>query len=456
MRAHGIGDETIHMDDDDSVSDWEDNKNDEHSPSGSSRRMYALRANPTRLKACRICQNCGKEFLSWKSFLEHGKCGSEDAESLLSSHDSDDEDMPAAQRGCGWSKRKRSVRVDVDNVNATCPSNEEQDLANCLVMLSNARVDPSSAEPEESCTSGNRDDETRKPPNCMASLTYQQPINPTHMDKAKGVAIARGLFECKACKKVFNSHQALGGHRASHKKVKGCFAARLDQVDDYIPEDDGLTQDESFFHKLASNNQLQYDHGSGYAHPTNSKRKSKVHECSICHRVFSSGQALGGHKRCHWITSNSPDTASLAKLQQFHDHLEQLQQSQPPNTKFHSSDPLNLKLDLNIPVPQTGFELSPQMYLQTWLGTDAKERDQVHNQHVIHIDKEHSTSKNVYTDNINDTNNVDDEGDSKVKLAKLNKLKDMTLIGEGSSSSWLQVGIGPTSTDHHRHTSSSK
>ncbi|KAJ0959770.1 hypothetical protein J5N97_000537 [Dioscorea zingiberensis] len=24
------------------------------------------------------------------------------------------------------------------------------------------------------------------------------------------------------------------------------------------------------------------------------------HQCSICWRVFSSGQALGGHKRCHW------------------------------------------------------------------------------------------------------------------------------------------------------------
>jgi hypothetical protein len=24
------------------------------------------------------------------------------------------------------------------------------------------------------------------------------------------------------------------------------------------------------------------------------------HRCSICSRVFPSGQALGGHKRCHW------------------------------------------------------------------------------------------------------------------------------------------------------------
>ncbi|ESQ34290.1 hypothetical protein EUTSA_v10009600mg [Eutrema salsugineum] len=32
-----------------------------------------------------------------------------------------------------------------------------------------------------------------------------------------------------------------------------------------------------------------------------SKKKSKGHECPICFRVFKSGQALGGHKRSHFI-----------------------------------------------------------------------------------------------------------------------------------------------------------
>lgn len=31
-------------------------------------------------------------------------------------------------------------------------------------------------------------------------------------------------FECSNCKRVFGSRQALGGHRASHRNVKGCFA----------------------------------------------------------------------------------------------------------------------------------------------------------------------------------------------------------------------------------------
>ncbi|XP_004499492.1 uncharacterized protein [Cicer arietinum] len=35
----------------------------------------------------------------------------------------------------------------------------------------------------------------------------------------------RGKFECTTCNKIFNSYQALGGHRASHKKNKGCYFA---------------------------------------------------------------------------------------------------------------------------------------------------------------------------------------------------------------------------------------
>lgn len=65
-------------------------------------------------------------------------------------------------------------------------------------------------------------------------------------------------FECETCEKVFKSYQALGGHRASHKK------------------------------KSAESNELK-----------KSSSSSNHHECPICSKVFSSGQALGGHKRSH-------------------------------------------------------------------------------------------------------------------------------------------------------------
>ncbi|KAG4169663.1 hypothetical protein ERO13_A12G095300v2 [Gossypium hirsutum] len=416
MRAHGIGDENSHIDDDDPASDWEDKLGGNVPPTN--KRMYALRTNPNRLKSCRVCENCGKEFLSWKSFLEHSKCSSEDcAESLVSSPGSDDDDEGvAARRGCGWSKRKRSLRSNVgNNFNSICPSSEEEDLANCLMMLSNATVDPFLTELEESCASASKDEERRNTMNFIAPIACKIPMD----NKAKGVA--RGLFECKACKKVFNSHQALGGHRASHKKVKGCFA-RLDHIDDsQVDEDLDVITHEEFFPTKSRSTTLQFDPGTS-TNPlaSTSKRKSKVHECSICHRVFSSGQALGGHKRCHWITSNSPDASSLVKFHHFEDHIEQIQQQRP---KFIGKpEPLDLKLDLNLPAPtDDNVRRNREIYLQ--------------------VDNENNDTNN--NNNYNDSlQNADDEADSKAKLAKLSELKDINTTG--ASSPWLQVGIGST------------
>ena len=439
MRAHGIGDESGHIDDDDPASDWEDKLGGNVSPSN--KRMYALRTNPNRLKSCRVCENCGKEFLSWKSFLEHGKCSSEDAESLVSSPGSDgDGDDGVTRRGCGWSKRKRSLRAKVGNFNSNCPSSEEEDLANCLMMLSNATVDPFINEPEESCASASKEEERRNTMNFIAPIACRVP-----KDKAKGVA--KGLFECKACKKVFNSHQALGGHRASHKKVKGCFAARLDHMDySQADEDHDVITHEEFF-PTKSTSTLQLDQGTSTPLASTSKRKSKVHECSICHRVFSSGQALGGHKRCHWITSNSADTSSLAKYHQFQDHMEQIQQ----RPKFiDKSEPLYFKLDLNLPAPvddlvrrnhinPTSFDVSTEIYLQPWTSVDAKEKEDI-NQHQLQVDNDNNNDKNNNCSS--SMQNADDEADSKVKLAKLSELKDINV--SGGSSPWLQVGIGST------------
>ncbi|URE43141.1 Zinc finger protein [Musa troglodytarum] len=62
------------------------------------------------------------------------------------------------------------------------------------------------------------------------------------------------VFECKTCNRQFPSFQALGGHRASHKKPKLAGDGRGD-------------------------------------------------ECSICGLEFAIGQALGGHMRRHRATT---------------------------------------------------------------------------------------------------------------------------------------------------------
>ncbi|KFK33964.1 hypothetical protein AALP_AA5G084600 [Arabis alpina] len=73
------------------------------------------------------------------------------------------------------------------------------------------------------------------------------------------------VFRCKTCMKEFTSFQALGGHRASHKKSMN-------------------------EHSLLSS-------GSGSV----AKKVKTVtsHACPICGVEFPMGQALGGHMRRH-------------------------------------------------------------------------------------------------------------------------------------------------------------
>ncbi|KAI3937948.1 hypothetical protein MKX01_027875 [Papaver californicum] len=80
----------------------------------------------------------------------------------------------------------------------------------------------------------------------------------------QSTATTSRVFECKTCGKEFLSFQALGGHRASHKKLR--------LINGDASKMDG---------KLLSS------------------KSSSLHECSICGKGYAIGQALGGHMRRH-------------------------------------------------------------------------------------------------------------------------------------------------------------
>lgn len=89
---------------------------------------------------------------------------------------------------------------------------------------------------------------------CLMLLATALPVQPLRQYRPPSADV----FECKTCNRRFSSFQALGGHRASHKKPKS----------------------------------------TGEDHHAKSLLPKK-HECSICGLVFSMGQALGGHMRRH-------------------------------------------------------------------------------------------------------------------------------------------------------------
>ncbi|XP_004493901.1 zinc finger protein ZAT11-like [Cicer arietinum] len=113
--------------------------------------------------------------------------------------------------------------------------------------------------------------------NCLMMLSYPPK---QQNNKPKQIKFGPTEFECKTCNRKFSSFQALGGHRASHKRSK---------LEGY---------------ELIKANAISLSLGN----------KPKMHECSICGQEFSLGQALGGHMRRHKAMLINKQLSSIEKV----------------------------------------------------------------------------------------------------------------------------------------------
>ncbi|KAJ1280285.1 hypothetical protein BS78_04G219800 [Paspalum vaginatum] len=532
MRAHGVVSDggELSADDDSggSAGDCDSSEAAGSASAAATKRMYALRTNPGRLmRNCRVCENCGKEFTSWKSLLDHGRCNYGDDEQVeeegdvntiagdaqMNDGEDDGEDLALA---AGWSKRKRTRRAKVmvignddSQIDEQLPrtSREEEDLANCLVMLaSSSNMQPKAVvDIDKQTSAASVADEQRnrlflpQPISMVAPAAPQLKLMapppqllapPQHVSST----VPRGLFECKACKKVFTSHQALGGHRASHKKVKGCFAAKLESnrgdqqqpppgaaspvkvVVEAIPaiinteptsvdgNAEGSTtnaETTAVVATTATPEELAFMQVDEVPAPTGAspfKKKGKVHECSICHRVFMSGQALGGHKRCHWLTTGAAGdpTAAVAKLPPFvtQDHVmhAMCQQLTLGRRVLDASDPF---LDLNMPTNASADPAAATRLQQAAELNDSMLSLNAPASLYMHSWAAQSNASNMNTATsgqygVTEATATEDEADSSAsaKRAKISDLKDMNMAGE--TSPWLQVGIALPSDSNEK------
>lgn len=164
-----------------------------------------------------------------------------------------------------WAKGKRSKRPrSLDQPQPT----EEEYLALCLIMLARGgkvNLNLPSSFPSSSSSS-----------TAAAAAKASLPPPPPHASTSSDAP--KLLYKCSVCNKAFGSYQALGGHKASHRKPPSGVGGGDDQ-----PSTSTTT---------VTNTSTSSSGGAGGS--------GRTHECSICHKCFPSGQALGGHKRCHY------------------------------------------------------------------------------------------------------------------------------------------------------------
>ncbi|XP_022744282.1 zinc finger protein ZAT5-like [Durio zibethinus] len=193
----------------------------------------------------------------------------------------------------------RAVASTTTSVELAESTEEEEDMANCLILLAQGQ--------------------TGKP---------SEPTSSSATTSKTGIYV----HQCKTCNRCFPSFQALGGHRASHKKPK-VHNEENNKGLIFVKEDNDQ------FNNMNTTLSLQITHRAVLCNSS----KSKVHECSICGAEFSSGQALGGHMRRHRTLTNAAITATTTLSVGTRSSPES-EESKKPRTV--------LQLDLNLPAPE--------------------------------------------------------------------------------------------------------
>ncbi|KAL2892482.1 Zinc finger protein ZAT9 [Bienertia sinuspersici] len=214
----------------------------------------------------------------------------------------DDDDKKMMMNDVGNVNVNVNDMVEAEPVSCTSEVTSDEDLAFCLMMMS--RDSWSSNKFAKYHNNDDDDDDDDDDGDNMVDESS------TRMKKK---------YKCETCSKVFRSYQALGGHRASHKKNR------------IICENESCN--------FGSNKE---DDESSKLEDELMLLQKKVHECPVCLRVFSSGQALGGHKRSHVLANNVNGVAEKSSP------TKKMMMMISSSSNYHANESL---IDLNLPAP---------------------------------------------------------------------------------------------------------
>ncbi|AAG51397.1 putative transcription factor C2H2 family [Arabidopsis thaliana] len=259
------------------------------------------------------------------------------------------------------------------NNNATLKATadeEDQDMANCLILLAQGHSLPHlqpQPHPQQQTRqlmmsyqdSGNNNNNAYR--SSSRRFLETSSSNGTTTNGGGGRA-GYYVYQCKTCDRTFPSFQALGGHRASHKKPKAAMGLHSNHDHKKSNYDDAVSLHLNNVLTTTPNNNSNHRSLVVYGKGSN----NKVHECGICGAEFTSGQALGGHMRRHRgavvaAAAASTATVSVAAIPATANTALSLspmsfdQMSEGPiqaPVKRARSAVVSLDLDLNLPAPE--------------------------------------------------------------------------------------------------------
>ncbi|GAA0184316.1 hypothetical protein LIER_31604 [Lithospermum erythrorhizon] len=264
------------------------------------KKKYRKKPDPTAPKITRPCSECGKKFWSQKALFGHMRChperqwrGINPPPNFINRHQKEKSSSVAVASTSGTKFDDFSKMNEDDHAAALS-----------LLMLANgfglsSSMVASHAHCSDQCPRTSENGGYVR----EGVVVMSSGGGDVEMVLGCGSGGNNCRFECSSCKKVFGSPQALGGHRASHKNVKGCFANTRNNDGVFLEDElslghlqnrDGFVVDEE------DNDKTMLMLGLGLGLNLGIQEQQQQHQCNICFRVFSSGQALGGHKRCHW------------------------------------------------------------------------------------------------------------------------------------------------------------
>ncbi|MQM20881.1 hypothetical protein Taro_053911 [Colocasia esculenta] len=307
--------------------------------------FYGLRENPK--KSFRLVDPAFSSTFAAAEYVAGGGGGGGGSSVMLQDWESETESSKPlslrrrskrSRRFSRLSPGKPEASFEPEPVSSVSDTTPEEDVARCLMMLS-----------RDVWTTDSRDELVEEEGE-EEEEEEEEEEQPSDDSEEKRAAVARSRkggrsrYQCGTCRKVFRSYQALGGHRASHKKIRACAVAQPPPPSEGpSPVVVDAKEEKGERAKLG----IQILDADSEVNARSGAAERRIHQCPVCFRVFSSGQALGGHKRSHLGYSSAATNPSTVQAP--------ISTAAAASSSDHVSGTTKLAgeslIDLNLPAP---------------------------------------------------------------------------------------------------------